>query len=71
MDLKLLCRLLTLFTAVECHLFMGNPAPFRWGETKDIVELVMPLNGAPQGYSQQPFPCKGHHVQPNGTLAEP
>ncbi|KAK3065025.1 hypothetical protein LTS18_013210 [Coniosporium uncinatum] len=50
---------------------MGNPPPFRWGETKDIVELVMPLNGAPQGYSQQPFPCKGHHVQPNGTLAEP
>ncbi|KAK3063714.1 hypothetical protein LTS18_013363 [Coniosporium uncinatum] len=73
MDLKLtlLCRLLTLFTAVECHLFMGNPPPFRWGETKDIVELVMPLNGAPQGYPQQPFPCKGHHVQPSGTLAEP
>ncbi|KAK3061595.1 hypothetical protein LTS18_005853 [Coniosporium uncinatum] len=71
MHLKLLRRLLTLFTAVECHLFMGNPPSFRWGETKDIVELVVPLNGVPQGYSQQPFPCKGHHVQPNGTLAEP
>ncbi|KAK3064349.1 hypothetical protein LTS18_007999, partial [Coniosporium uncinatum] len=73
MDLKLalLCRLLALFATVECHLFMSNPPPFRWGETKDIVELVMPLNGAPQGYSQQPFPCKGHHVQPDGTLAEP
>ncbi|KAK3081712.1 hypothetical protein LTS18_003563 [Coniosporium uncinatum] len=71
LKLTLLCRLLTLFATVECHLFMGNPPPFRWGETKNIVELVMPLNGAPQGYSQQPFPCKGHHVQPNGTLAEP
>lgn len=44
-----------------CHLFMGNPPPFRW-DTAPIDELIMPLNGEYPMYGQQPFPCKGHQV---------
>lgn len=53
---------LSLFAfPVASHLFMGNPPPFRW-ETAPIEQLVMPLNGDYLSYGQQPFPCKGHHV---------
>lgn len=50
--------------AVLAHVFMGNPATFRW--TNEIDKLIMPMNGDPnhQGkeWGQQPFPCKGYHV---------
>lgn len=53
-----------------CHLFMGNPSPFRW-RTVPIDELIMPVNGEYPTYGQQPFPCKGHHVDINTVAGAP
>jgi hypothetical protein len=62
--------LFSFYGLVRSHLFMGNPPPFRWSEVTDIGELVMPLNGA-SGFGQQPFPCKGHHMDINGPSGQP
>jgi len=56
-----LTSLISLVLPSMGHLFMGSPPPFRW-TTAPIEELVMPLNGDYSLYGQQPFPCKGHHV---------
>lgn len=61
---------LTLCWQVRCHLFVGNPPPFRAHE--DISQLIMPLNGDPnEGFGQQPFPCKGHHIDLDGPKGQP
>ncbi len=63
--------LLTL-SCVNSHLFVGNPPPFR--AHQDISLLIMPLNGDPNAVppiGQQPFPCKGYHVDLDGPGGEP
>jgi hypothetical protein len=65
-----LCSL--MFCGVNGHLFVGNPPPFR--AHQDISLLIMPLNGDPNAVppiSQQPFPCKGHHVDLDGPQGDP
>jgi hypothetical protein len=58
------------FCSVKGHLFVGNPPPFR--ANQDITLLIMPLNGDPsRSIGQQPFPCKGYHVDLDGPGGEP
>ncbi|EON65846.1 hypothetical protein W97_05088 [Coniosporium apollinis CBS 100218] len=64
--LGILLTIGTLLGLAQSHMFMGNPPPFRWREVQDIEELGMPLNGFPGRYGQQPFPCKGHHLDIDG-----
>jgi hypothetical protein len=67
---QLLATSISLAPFVHCHVFMGNPPPFRWGEVS-IDELIMPMNGLPGVYGQQPFPCKGHHLAIDGPEGSP
>ena len=61
---------IAFFGYAHSHLFVGNPPPFR--AHGDISQLIMPLNGDHnQGIGQQPFPCKGHHVDLDGPGGNP
>ncbi len=62
--------LIILQWPVRSHLFVDYPAPFQAHE--DISQLIMPLNeDSYLRIGQQPFPCKDHHKDLEGSGGQP